>query len=160
MRELSAVFLQPINIHQLKGEITYAKFSKCGFWLEQIAFLDHIVSAKGVEVDLSKVEAVWNWVTPKNATEIRSFLGLAGYYRRFIQDFSKIALPFTYLTQKGVKFVWSKQCEKSFEELKERLMTTSVLAIPEGKANVVADALSRKSATLNQLKIQQDLITN
>ncbi|XP_073120033.1 uncharacterized protein [Henckelia pumila] len=72
------------------------------------------ISAKGIEVDPSKVEAVRNWVDPKNATEIRSFLGLAGYYRSFIQDFSKIALPLTSLTRKGVKFVWSDQCEKSF----------------------------------------------
>ncbi|XP_073129131.1 uncharacterized protein [Henckelia pumila] len=161
------------------------------------------ISAKGIEVDPSKVEAVRIWAAPKNATEIRSFLGLAGYYRRFIQDFSKIALPLTSLTLKGVKFVWSEQCEKSFTELKERLISAPVLAIPEGtgrfvvytdasksglgavlmqedkviagglelvkdyncdiryhpgKANVVADALSRKSATLNQLTVQQELI--
>ncbi|XP_073133607.1 uncharacterized protein [Henckelia pumila] len=144
--------------------------------LGSISFLGHIVSAKGIEVDPSKVEAVRNWVAPKNATEIRSFLGLAGYYRRFIQDFSKIALPLTSLTRKGVKFVWSEKCEKSFAELKERLMSAPVLAIFEATGRFVvytdasksglgavfvgerADALSRKSATLNQLTVQQELI--
>ncbi|XP_073153207.1 uncharacterized protein [Henckelia pumila] len=98
----------------------------------EIAFLGHIVSAKGIEVDPAKIEAIKNWVTPKNAIEIRSFLGLAGYYRRFIQDFSKIALPLTSLTRKSVKFEWSDQSEKSFLELKEKLMTAPVLAIPKG----------------------------
>ncbi|XP_073151776.1 uncharacterized protein [Henckelia pumila] len=199
------------------------------FLLEQISFLGHIVSAKGIEVDPSKVEAVQNWVAPKNATDIQSFLGLVGYYRQFIHDFSKISLPLTSLTRKGVKFKWSEKCEKSFAELKERLMFAPVLTIPEGtgrfvvytdasksglgavlmqddkviayasrqlkvheknypthdlelaavvfalklwrhylygeryhpgKANVVVDALSRKSSSLNQLIVQQELIAD
>ncbi|XP_073137474.1 uncharacterized mitochondrial protein AtMg00860-like [Henckelia pumila] len=111
----------------------------------KISFLGHIVSAKGIVVDPSKVEAVRNWVAPKNATEIRSFLVLAGYYRRFIQDFSKIALPLTSLTRKGVKFVWSEQCDKSFAELKEKLMSAPVLAIPEGTGCFVVYTDASKS---------------
>ncbi|XP_073120481.1 uncharacterized protein [Henckelia pumila] len=126
-RQHLTTVLQILNEKQL-----FAKFSKCEFWLEQIEFLGHIVLAKGIEVDPAKIEAIKNWVTPKNATEIRSFLGLAGYYRRFIQDFSKIALPLMLLTRKSVKFEWSDQCEKSFLELKEKLMTAPVLAIPKG----------------------------
>ncbi|XP_073120572.1 uncharacterized protein [Henckelia pumila] len=112
---------------QLQGAEMFSKIDlRSGYHQLKISFFGHIVSAKGIEVDPSKVEAVRNWVAPKNATEIQSFLGLAGYYMRFIQDFSKIALPLTSLTQKGVKFVWSDQCEKSFAELKERLMSASV----------------------------------
>ncbi|XP_073132168.1 uncharacterized protein [Henckelia pumila] len=141
----------------LKEKQLYAKFSKCEFWLEKISFLGHIVSAKGIKVDPSKVEAVRNWVAPKNATEIRSFLGLAGYYRRFIQDFSKIALPLTSLTRKGVKFVWSDQCEKSFAELKEILMSAPVLAIPEGTGRFVVYNDASKSG-LGAVLIQDNKV--
>ncbi|XP_073120087.1 uncharacterized protein [Henckelia pumila] len=103
----------------------------------------------------TKVEAVRNWAAPKNATEIRSFLGLAGYYRRFIQDFSKIALPLTSLTRKGVKFVWSEQCEKSFTELKERLISAPVLAILEGTGRFVVYTDASKSG-LGAVLMQDD----
>ena len=79
--------------------------------------MGHVVSTEGIEVDLKKIEAVANWPRPSTVTEIKSFLGLAGYYRRFVQDFSKIAAPMTKLTQKNQKFVWSDQCEESFTEL-------------------------------------------
>ena len=78
----------------------YAKFSKCEFWLEQVAFLGHVVSKDGIQVDPKKIEAVADWPRLTTVTEIRSFLGLAGYYRRFVKDFSKIAAPLTRLTQK------------------------------------------------------------
>ena len=90
-----------------------------------------MVSGEGVSVDTSKVEAVQDWAQPKSVFEIRSFLGLAGYYRRFVKDFSRLASPLTRLTRKGVKFVWSETCEKSFQELKVRLTTAPVLIIPE-----------------------------
>ena len=96
----------------------YAKFNKCEFWLDQVAFLGHIISAGGVSVDPGKVKDVLNWMPPQNVSEIRSFLGLAGYYRRFIQDFSKIAKLMTKLLEKGKDFEWSSECQASFEELK------------------------------------------
>ncbi|KAL4010649.1 hypothetical protein IC575_030152 [Cucumis melo] len=122
----------------------YAKFSKCEFWLEQVVFLGHVVSAKGVSVDPQKVEAVFNWERPTSATEVRSFLGLAGYYRRFIEDFSRLALPLTALTRKNVKFEWSDKCEQSFQELKKRLVTAPILALPvTGKDYVIYCDASR-----------------
>ena len=92
----------------------YAKFSKCEFFLPEVRFLGHVVLASGVSVDLEKVETVMSWERPKSVFEIRSFLGLAGYYRRFIEDFSRLAAPMTRLTRKEVKFEWSDLCEKSF----------------------------------------------
>jgi hypothetical protein len=109
----------------------YAKFSKCEFWLEKFAFLGHELTADGVAVDPKKIEAVSEWQQPKNVTDIRSFLGLAGYYRRFIENFSKIAKPMTELLKNNVPFVWSPKCEASFQELKFRLTTTLVLTLPD-----------------------------
>ncbi|XP_027158420.1 uncharacterized protein LOC113760043 [Coffea eugenioides] len=121
------VVLQILREHKL-----YAKFSKCEFWLTEISFLGHRVSEDGIAVDPAKVEAVINWKQPETPTEVRSFLGLAGYYRRFIQDFSKIAGPMTELTKKGAKFVWTPKCESSFQELKKRLTSAPVLVLPDG----------------------------
>src|SRR3954470_23601134 len=87
-------------------------------------------SGEGISVDPSKVEAVVAWKQPSTVTEIRSFLGLAGYYQRFIADFSRLAAPLTRLTRKGIPFLWTEDCEKSFEELKRRLTTAPVLIIP------------------------------
>lgn len=95
--------------------------------MEKIAFLGQIVSKKGTKVDPAKLESIWNWATPKNATEIRTFLGLAGYYRRFIHNFSR--LPLSTLTKKGMKFECTDKCEETFDELKERLMSAPVLTI-------------------------------
>ena len=89
------------------------------------------MSRGGISVDPSKIEVVSTWHQPKNVSEIRSFLGLAGYYRRFVQDFSKIASPLTKLTQKGVPYVWSGKCDEAFNELKKRLTTAPVLVLPE-----------------------------
>ena len=99
----------------------YAKFSKCEFWLTEVKFLGHVMSASGVSVDSEKVEAVMSWERPKLVFEIRYFLGLAGYYRRFIEDFSRLAAPMTRLTRKEVKFEWNDLCERAFQELKWRL---------------------------------------
>ncbi|XP_020225460.1 uncharacterized protein LOC109807353 [Cajanus cajan] len=84
----------------------------------------------GIAVDPSKVEAVLKWEAPKSVSEVRSFLGLAGYYRRFIEGFSKLALPLTNLTRKGVVFVWDSKCENSFQALKEKLTSAPVLVLP------------------------------
>ncbi|XP_065854728.1 uncharacterized protein [Euphorbia lathyris] len=120
------------DILALRENQLYAKFSKCEFWLDSVAFLGHVVSKDGVSVDPKKVDVILHWPRPSSVSEIRSFLGLAGYYRRFVQDFSRIASPLTKLTQKNVKFQWSEACEKSFEELKVRLTSAPVLALPSG----------------------------
>ena len=107
--------LETLREHQL-----YAKFKKCSFWMESISFLGHVINADGIHVDPEKIEAVVVWKPPKTVMEVKSFLGLAGYYRRFIEGFSKIAKPLTTLTQKGGKFDWTETYQKSFELLKER----------------------------------------
>ncbi|XP_040361820.1 uncharacterized protein LOC121049220 [Rosa chinensis] len=126
------IVLETLRLLQL-----YAKFSKCEFWLDQVTFLGHVITAAGVSVDPQKVEAVLNWERPTNVTEIRSFLGLAGYYRRFVQNFSRIAAPLTKLTRKGVRFVWSKNCERSFQELKSRLTSAPILSLPDDSGEYV-----------------------
>jgi len=125
------VMLQTLRENQL-----YAKLDKCEFWLKEVVFLGHVISAEGIIVDPRKVEAVLKWERPTNVIEIRSFLGLAGYYRRFIEGFSTIASPLTKLTRKEVRFVWSEECEPSFRELKERLTSAPVLALPLGTERV------------------------
>jgi hypothetical protein len=120
-----------IVLQVLKEKKLYAKLSKCEFWLKEVSFLGHVVSGSGIAVDPSKVEAVSQWETPKSVTEIRSFLGLAGYYQRFIEGFSKLALPLTQLTCKGKTFVWDIHCENSFNELKKRLTTAPILILPK-----------------------------
>ena len=116
-----------IVLQVLKEKKLYAKLSKCEFWLNEVSFLGHIISSNGIAVDPSKVDAVSQWETHKSVTEARSFLGLAGYYRRFIEGFTKLALPLTQLTCKGKAFVWDVQCENNFNELKQRLTTAPVL---------------------------------
>jgi hypothetical protein len=109
----------------------YAKFTKCEFWLQKVSFLGHILTAEGVAVDLEKVTAIANWKRPTIVTEIQSFLGLVGYYRRFIKGFSKIAKPMTRLLQKDQKFDWMNACERSFCELKKKLTSAPVLTLSD-----------------------------
>ena len=109
----------------------YAKFSKCEFWLTEVKFLGHVVSASDVSVDLEKVEATMSWERPKLVFEIRSFLGLVGYYKRFIEDLSQLAAPMTRLTRNEVKFEWNDLCERAFQELKRRLTLAHILIVPE-----------------------------
>ena len=101
----------------LREKKLYVKFSKCEFWLDAVSFLGHVVSKDGVMVDPSKIERVKNWVRPTNVLEIRSFVGLASYYRRFVKGFSSIASQLTNLTKPKVPFVWSDECEESFHKL-------------------------------------------
>jgi hypothetical protein len=103
-------------LEKLRANQLDTKFSKCEFWLTQVAFLGHVISAGGVSVDPGKVRDVLNWMPPTNVSEIRSFLGLASYYRRFIQDFSMIAKPMTRLLEKDKVFKWTLDCQASFEE--------------------------------------------
>ena len=120
------IVLQTLRDHQL-----YAKFSNCKFWLTKVKLLGHVVLASGVLVDLEKVEAVMSWERPKSVFEIRSFLRLVGYYKRFIEDFSRLAAPMTRLTRKRVKFELNDLCEKAFQELKRRLTSAPILIVPE-----------------------------
>ena len=103
-----------IVLQLLRDDQLYAKFSKCEFWLTEVRFLGHLVSASGMSVDPKKVEAVMSWERPKSVFEIRSFLGLARYYKRLIKDFPRLAAPMTRLTRKEVKFDWDARCEEAF----------------------------------------------
>jgi hypothetical protein len=116
--------LQVLREHQL-----YAKLSNCSFYQKQIYYLGHIISEEGIEVDLEKIEAIRGWSMPNNVIEVRSFMGLAGYYRIFIEGFSKIAHPITSFQKKGVKFQWTLDFEKSFQQLKNLLTSAPILRI-------------------------------
>ena len=105
--------------------------------MEEISFLRHIVSREGVKPDPSKIKTIMKWEAPRNMTEVRSFMGLVGYYRRFMQDFSIVARPLTNLLKKNVQFRWTATCQKSFEKLKEALTTTPILALPTGNGGLV-----------------------
>ncbi|KAL0543603.1 hypothetical protein IC582_018703 [Cucumis melo] len=124
-------------LQTLRDNKLYAKFSKCEFWLKQVSFLGHVVSKDGVSVDPAKIEAITGWTRPSTVSEVRSFLGLAGYYRRFVENFSRIATPLTQLTRKGAPFVWSKACEDSFQTFKQKLVTAPVLTVPDGSGSFV-----------------------
>ncbi|GJU47183.1 putative reverse transcriptase domain-containing protein [Tanacetum coccineum] len=121
----------------LKKEQLYAKFSKCDFWLDYVQFLGHMIDSKGVHVDPSKIKAIKNWAAPKTPTEVRQFLGLAGYYRRFIEGFSLISKPLTKLTQKSKKYEWGEEEEEAFQMLKQKLCSAPILSLPEGTEDFV-----------------------
>jgi hypothetical protein len=118
-------------LQKLRENQLYAKLKKYEFWLKDVSFLGHIISEGGISVDPSKVKDVLSWKTPQNISDIRSFLGLVGYYRRFIEGFSKISKPMTELLAKGKTFEWMPRREVSFQELKKRLTTTPVLTMPD-----------------------------
>jgi hypothetical protein len=118
-------------LEKLRSNKLYAKFSKCEFWLTKVTFLGHVISAGGVLVDPGKVKDVLNWMPPTTASEIQSFLGLAGYYRQFIKDFSKIAKPMMKLLEKNKAFEWTTECQASFEELRKCLTSAPVLVLPD-----------------------------
>jgi hypothetical protein len=118
-------------LQKLRGNQLYAKLNKCEFWLKEVSFLGHIISEGGIFVDPSKVKDVLSWNTLQNVSDIRSFLGLAGYYRRFIEGFSKISKPMTELLEKGKTFEWTPRREASFQVLRKRLATTPVLNMPD-----------------------------
>jgi hypothetical protein len=120
-----------LALQKLRENRLYAKLSKCEFWMKQVVFLGHVISKRGISVDPSKVQDVLSWNTSTSVGDIRSFLGLAGYYRRFIEGFSKISKPMTELLKKDKKFKWTSTCEASFQELKKRLTTAPILVMPD-----------------------------
>jgi hypothetical protein len=124
--------LQVLREHQL-----YAKLSKCSFYQERIHYLGHIISKDGIAVDPEKIEAIREWSAPRNVMEVRSFMGLAGYYRRFIAGFSKIAHPITSLQRKGKQFHWTEGCEESFQRLKQLLTSAPILRIADPNADFI-----------------------
>uniref|UniRef100_A0ACD5TNV7 Uncharacterized protein n=1 Tax=Avena sativa TaxID=4498 RepID=A0ACD5TNV7_AVESA len=120
--------LETLREHQL-----YAKFSKCEFWLKEVGFLGHILSAGGIAVDPAKIKDVEEWKAPTTQTQVRAFLGLAGYYRKFVEGFSSIVRPMTQLLKKDRKFEWTDKCEASFQELKKRLISIPILIMSDIK---------------------------
>jgi hypothetical protein len=116
--------------HQL-----YAKFNKCDFFQKKIHYLGHVLSKEGVALDPDKIRSIMEWPTPKDVSDIRSFMGLEGYYRRFIKGFSKIGCPITALQKKGAKFTWTEKCEERFQTLKHLLTHAPVLKIDDPEAD-------------------------
>ncbi|GJR24165.1 putative reverse transcriptase domain-containing protein [Tanacetum coccineum] len=148
-----------IILELLKKEQLYAKFSKCDFWLESVQFLGHVINNKGVHVDPAKVEAIRNWSAPTTPKEVRQFLGLAGYYRRFIEGFSLISKPLTKLTQKNKKYEWGTEEDEAFQTLKQKLCSAPILALPEGTENFVVycDASHKDNKSLQYILDQKEL---
>jgi hypothetical protein len=118
-------------LQKLRDNQLYAKYSKCEFWIDEVPFLGHIISNGGISVNPAKVKEIVEWSIPSTVTEVRSFLGLAGYYQRFIEGFSKIVKPMTSLLEKGREFKWDWKCQDSFNQLKLRLMSPPVLVMPD-----------------------------
>ena len=116
-----------VALETLRKEQLYAEMSKCEFWLTEVSFLGHIVSEEGIRVDPRKIKVILEWKPPRSVTEVRSFLGLAGYYRRFVKGFSITMARMTRLLQKNVRFEWSEKCQISFEKLKAFLTEVPVL---------------------------------
>nr|GEW82337.1 hypothetical protein [Tanacetum cinerariifolium] len=126
-----------VVLELLKKEKLYAKFSKCEFWLREVQFIGHVINGDDIHVDPSKIEAVKNWKALRTPSEVHSFLRLAGYYRRFIENFSKIAKPLTVLTQKSKTFNWGEEQENAFQTLKGKLCDAPVLALLDGPEDFV-----------------------
>jgi hypothetical protein len=124
--------LQVLREHQL-----YAKLNKCSFNKRQIHYLGHFISEKGIVVDLEKIESIRGWPIQKNVSEVRSFMGFFGYYRIFIEGFSRIAHPITSLQKKDVNFEWTSECEESFQHLKNLLTSAPILKIVDSNEDYV-----------------------
>ncbi|GJQ92596.1 putative reverse transcriptase domain-containing protein [Tanacetum coccineum] len=124
-------------LESLKKEELYAKFSKCEFWIPKVQFLGHVIDSQGIHVDPAKIKSIKDWASPKSPTEIRQFLGLVGYYRRFIEGFSNIAKPITKLTQKKVKFEWGDKQEIAFQLIKQNVCSAPILALPKGSEDFI-----------------------
>jgi hypothetical protein len=118
-------------LQKLRDNQLYAKYGKCELLIDEVPFLGHIISNRGISVDPAKVKEIMEWRVPTTVTEIRSFLGLVGYYRRFIEGFSKIAKPMISLLEKGREFKWDEKCQDSFDQLNKRLMSPPVMVMPD-----------------------------
>jgi hypothetical protein len=131
------IVLQTLRKHKL-----YAKFDKCNFYQKGIQYLGHVISSEGIVVDPEKIKSIMEWPVPKDVVDIWSFMGIMGYYRRFIEGFSKIAYPITSLQKKGTKFNWSQKCQDSFNKLKELLASVPILkvAYPDKDFTICVDA--------------------
>jgi hypothetical protein len=132
-------------LQKLRENQLYAKLNKCKFWLKEVSFLDHIISEGGISVDPSKVKDVLSWNTPQNVSDIKSFLDLAGYYRRFIEEFSKISKPMIELLEKSKTIEWTPRRESGFQELNKKLTMAPVLTMPdmEKPISIYCDASSQ-----------------
>nr|GEU94911.1 reverse transcriptase domain-containing protein [Tanacetum cinerariifolium] len=126
-----------IILELLREEKLYAKFSKCDFWISIVQFLGHLTDSEGLHVDPAKIEVVKNWTSHTTPTEIRQFLRLASYYRRFIKDFSKITKSLTELTQKNKKYIWGEDQEMAFQLIKQKLCEAPILALPKGNDDFI-----------------------
>jgi hypothetical protein len=109
----------------------YAKLSKCEFWISEVLFLGHIINRDGLDVDPKKVADILDWKAPRDVHGIKNLIGMVGYYRCFIEGFSKIARPMTALLAKKVEFKWTAECQESFEALQKKLTTSPVLILPD-----------------------------
>ncbi|XP_019455131.1 PREDICTED: uncharacterized protein LOC109356258 [Lupinus angustifolius] len=147
-----------IVLQVLKDNQLYAKLSKCEFWLESVNFLGHVISNERIVIDPAKVETMREWKSPKSVTKIRSFLSLVGYYRKFIEEFSKLALPLTTLTWKDKAFVWTVKCEENFQELKKRLTLTLVLILLDPRENYNVYCNTSKQGMGCMLMQQQNVV--
>ncbi|GJU83549.1 putative reverse transcriptase domain-containing protein [Tanacetum coccineum] len=140
----------------LKKEELYAKFSNCEFWLPKLQFLGHMIDSEGIHVDPAKIESIKDWASPNTPTEIRQFLGLAGYYRRFIEGFSKIAKLMTKFTQKSVKFEWGENKEAAFHMLKQKLCRLGAVLMQKEKVIAYASRqlkIHEKNYTTHDLEL-------
>ena len=131
-----------LTLQLLRENQLYENMSKCEFYRDRIQYLGHIISEEGISVDPEKIEAIMSWPTPRNVTDVRYFMGLEGYYRRFIEGFSKVAHAITSLQNKGMKFEWTSRCEEIFQQLKNLLTSAPVLKVanPEKDFVVCTDA--------------------
>ena len=130
----------------LRDHKFYAKLRKCDFYKDRIHYLGHIISDEGISVDPKKIEAIMKWLTPRNVTDVRCFMGLARYYMKFLEEFSKVAHSITSLQKKGIKFEWTPRCEESFQQLKNILTSVPILKIvdPEKDFVVCTDACNKE----------------
>eukprot|EP00253_Pinus_taeda_P023951 PITA_23951 len=142
--------LQTLREHRL-----YDKFSKCDFFKEEIQYLGHVITKDGITVDPEKIKAIMEWPVPKDVADVRSFMGLAGYYRRFVEGFSKVVFPITSLQKKGTVFHWTPSCQKSFEQLKHLLTTAPILSIADPNRDYVEISDQDSEYQQQKLQIQQ-----